>query len=149
MWLFLKNLVFIALVPGTVAGYVPWLLVRGKSFAQSVSTALAAAVFLVGLVIFLWCVWEFAVFGRGTPAPIDAPKKLVVRGPYRYVRNPMYLAVLTVILGWAILFHAVEVAIYGAGLAAAFHLFVTVYEEPKLEKTFGPAYEEYCSKVNR
>ncbi|MBI3044036.1 MAG: isoprenylcysteine carboxylmethyltransferase family protein [Betaproteobacteria bacterium] len=149
MWLLLKNLLFILLVPGTVAGYIPWLLVRNKTFIFSAWTPLAAAAFLAGVVIFLWCVWDFAVFGRGTPAPIDAPKKLVVRGLYQYVRNPMYVGVLTVILGWAILFKAVEVAVYGVSIAAAFHLFVVFYEEPRLEKTFGLEYDEYRSRVDR
>ena len=83
MLLFLKNLVFTLVVPGTVAGYVPWLIVRGQPIGSRGCLLASLALFTVGGTIYLWCVWDFASFGRGTPAPIDAPKKLVVRGLYR------------------------------------------------------------------
>lgn len=89
------------------------------------------------------------MFGRGTPAPIDAPKRLVVRGLYRYTRNPMYLGVLTVILGWAFLFPIGTLVIYGLVVAAGFHLFVMYCEEPHLKRTFGRDYEVYSIRVGR
>lgn len=95
------------------------------------------------------CVWDFARFGRGTPAPVDAPKRLVVRGLYRRVRNPMYLGVLLVVVGWALRLASQGLALYALGLGALFHLFVVCYEEPALRRSFGPAYEEYAARVGR
>ena len=91
MALLLKNLLFTVVVPGTVVIYVPLQIVEGRSPAGGFGLALAVPVLLLGAAIYAWCVWDFAMFGRGTPAPIDEPKKLVVRGLYRYTRNPMYV----------------------------------------------------------
>jgi len=149
MALFLKNLLFTVLVPGTVAVYVPLLISRGRAPADGFATSIALAVLAVGAGIYAWCVWDFATFGRGTPAPIDAPKKLVVRGLYRYTRNPMYVGVLTVILGWALLFRAGNLALYALAVGGCFHLFIVLYEERFLAREFGGDYDAYCSHVNR
>lgn len=149
MPLLLKNLLFTVLVPGTVAGYVPWLLTREDAFRWGAGAALALLLFATGGAIYSWCVWDFAAFGRGTPAPIDAPKSLVVRGLYRYTRNPMYLGVLTVILAWAVLFGEWRLLVYAACVGACFQLFVVFYEEPHLRRTFGDSYEEYRARVGR
>jgi protein-S-isoprenylcysteine O-methyltransferase Ste14 len=148
MWLLAKNLLFTVVVPGTVAVYVPLWLARGGS-ASAGSVAAAIPLFLVGGALYAWCVWDFARFGRGTPAPIDAPTRLVVRGPYRLVRNPMYVAVLTVILGWAVLFRSTALAAYALVVAALFHLFVLLYEEPRLRREFGREYDDYCARAGR
>jgi len=149
MSLFLKNLLFTVLVPGTVAGYLPWLIVRREVQVPSGWTFLAGAFFLVGGATYLWCVWHFANFGRGTPAPIDAPKKLVTRGLYGFIRNPMYVGVLMVILGWAALFQSSKVLTYAIGVGTFFHLFVVFYEEPHLASAFGTEYARYRSQVGR
>lgn len=149
MTLLLKNLFFTLLVPGTVAVYVPLLIARGRPPAAGPRLALALAVLALGAAIYAWCVWDFASFGRGTPAPVDAPKKLVVRGLYRYTRNPMYVGVLTVILGWAALFRAPDLALYALAVGTCFHLFVVLYEERHLRAEFGAQYEAYCSRVAR
>jgi protein-S-isoprenylcysteine O-methyltransferase Ste14 len=94
-------------------------------------------------------VWDFAVFGRGTPAPLNAPKKLVVRGLYRYTRNPIYVGVLTVLLGWAVMFRGMGLLIYAVCVAICFHLFVVLYEERHLQKEFGGEYADYRSRVSR
>ena len=99
--------------------------------------------------IYLWCVWDFATFGRGTPAPIDAPKCLVVRGLYRYTRNPTYVGVLSIVVAWAVMFQAVTVLGYAVCVAPCFHLFVVVYEEHHLALQFGDEYHEYCAHVGR
>ena len=104
---------------------------------------------VVGAGIYLWCVWDFATFGRGTPAPIDAPKRLVVRGLYRYLRNPMYVGVLTVIIGWCVFFGLSVLFAYFVAVAAMFHLFVLFYEEPTLHRRFGSEYDNYCRSVHR
>jgi protein-S-isoprenylcysteine O-methyltransferase Ste14 len=149
MLLLLKNLLFTVLVPGTVAGYLPWLITRDESFSWGAGTALALLLFVAGGAIYCWCVWDFATFGRGTPAPIDAPKSLVVRGLYRYTRNPMYVGVLAVILGWAVLFERVGLLLYAACVGACFQLFVVFYEEPHLKRAFGESYDEYSARVGR
>ncbi len=146
MLLFVKNLVFTLLVPATVAGYVPWRIARGQPAGNF---AIASIFFAIGVSIYLWCVWDFAAFGGGTPAPIDAPKRLVVRGLYRYTRNPMYIGVLLTIAGWAVLFSSWHIWFYAFCAGSTFHLVIVLYEEPHLHRVFGAAYEQYCSRVGR
>jgi len=149
MLLLLKNLLFTFLLPGTVGVYVPLLIASSRPPASGAGLGLAVAVLLLGGAIYTWCVWDFASFGRGTPAPIDPPKKLVVRGLYRYSRNPMYVGVLTVILGWAALFRAAELLAYALVVGSCFQLFTIFYEERYLAREFGSEYEEYCARVGR
>ena len=107
-------------------------------------------VFLIGgIALYCWCAWDFAVKGFGSPAPIDAPRTLVVAGPYRHVRNPMYLAVLIVIASQAISWRSFPTLIYLVFIACWFELFVIVYEEPHLRRVFGTQYENYSRSVNR
>jgi protein-S-isoprenylcysteine O-methyltransferase Ste14 len=147
MALFLKNLLFTLLVPGSVAFYIP-LLIASPTPADGLRW-LGLAPLAAGVAIYLWCAWDFATFGRGTPAPIDAPTRLVVRGLYRYVRNPMYVGVLSAIVGWALIFASAKLSLYAAAVWTAFHLFVVLYEEPDLRARFGADYERYCADVNR
>ena len=149
MTLFLKNLAFTFLVPGTVAGAVPLWIAQGRRPASGPALVLALVLLVLGGAIYAWCVWDFATFGRGTPAPIDAPKKLVVRGLYRYTRNPMYVGVLTVIVGQSVLFRTPSLLVYAGVVAACFHLFITGYEEPHLADAFGAEYDAYRSRVSR
>ncbi len=149
MVLFLKNLLFTVIVPGTVAVYAPLALATGGSTTSFAWFVVSVALFAVGGAIYLWCVWDFATFGRGTPAPIDAPKDLVIRGLYRYVRNPMYVGVLSAILGWSALFQAPGILLYAGCVGLCFHLFVVLYEEPHLRQTFGSSYDEYRARVGR
>ena len=149
MILFAKNLLFTLIVPGTVAVYLPFLLVQGLAAGCNGILAAALALFAAGGAIYAWCVWDFASFGRGTPAPIDAPKKLVVRGLYRYSRNPMYLGVLTVILGWAVLYRSPTLVLYALVVGSGFQLFIVLYEERHLLREFGSEYEAYCAGVSR
>lgn len=102
-----------------------------------------------GSVVLLWCVRDFLVRGGGTLAPWDPPVALVREGPYRFSRNPMYVAVLTMIAGWAIVFRSSALAIYGIALAVAFHLRVIWGEEPYLAATHGEAWTQYRSRVPR
>jgi protein-S-isoprenylcysteine O-methyltransferase Ste14 len=110
---------------------------------------IGVSLLVLGAAIYAWCVWDFATFGRGTPAPIDAPKRLVVRGLYHHTRNPMYVGVLSVTLGWAVLFQSPPILLYAAALWIGFHTFVVLYEEPHLLSVFGREYEDYCSAVGR
>lgn len=152
-WRLLKTLIFTVLVPGTVAGWLPqWLLEEQRRaiphplhFSQWIGLAPLA----LGTAIYLWCAWDFALKGFGTPAPIDAPRKLVNNGPYRYVRNPMYVGVLLVILGQAIFYGSRIVFVYMIGIGALFQMFVAYYEEPELRRQFGAQYEEYSRQAGR
>lgn len=153
MWLLLKNLLFTVLAPGTVTGLVPyWLVATGfvtMPAAWGPSQLLALVPAALGVAIYLWCLWDFAVFGRGTPAPVDPPKRLVARGLYRYVRNPMYVGVLTVLAGEAAFFQSWRLLLYAAAIFLMFHLFTVIYEEPKLLQLFGDSYERYRRRTNR
>ncbi|HMD99965.1 MAG TPA: isoprenylcysteine carboxylmethyltransferase family protein [Terriglobia bacterium] len=146
----IKTLIFTLLVPGTVTVYVPYrLLDRVPRPASWVALAAGLCLSVPGLGVYLRCAWEFVKDGRGTPAPIDAPKKLVVSGLNRFVRNPMYVGVASMVLGESIMFGSRVLLIYAAGLAVMFNLFVMFYEEPTLRKKFGANYDEYCRRVPR
>jgi len=147
--LLLKNLLFTVVVPGTVAVYGPLMLVRDLPPAPLVWRIASLPFFLVGPSIYAWCVWDFATFGRGTPAPIDAPKQLVVRGLYRYTRNPMYVGVLITIFGWLVRYRSLTLVWYAAAVGICFHTFIVLYEEPHLQRVFGPAYTAYRAAVGR
>jgi protein-S-isoprenylcysteine O-methyltransferase Ste14 len=153
MLLLLKNVLFTILVPGMVAVYVPLRIIArpasGLTFEWRPYQIVALLPLTLGGAIYFWCLWDFAVSGRGTPAPIDAPKRLVVRGLYRYVRNPMYVGVLLVVAGWAMYLRSTAVLIYGGFLWIAFQLFVVLVEEPSLEKKFGQNYQDYRRTVHR
>jgi protein-S-isoprenylcysteine O-methyltransferase Ste14 len=103
----------------------------------------------VGAAGLLWCIWDFFAAGRGTISPIDPPRHLVVRGLYRYVRNPMCVAVVTVLIGEAIFFLSVPVLIEAGIFLIAANLFVRCYEEPALRRKFGEWYQEYLQTVGR
>ena len=147
--LILKNLLFTLLVPGTVGVYLPLILSSSRSAASGFLFGLAILLFAIGGSIYGWCVFDFASFGRGTPLPLDAPRKLVRRGLYRYSRNPMYVGVLTVIFGWAALYKNPWLLVYGAAIALSFYSFVVFFEEPILSKRFGSDYEQYRAEVAR
>ena len=147
--LLLKNLLFTLVVPASVGFYVPLQLARGSPSGSGVLMPLAWAFFAFASGMYLWSVWNFAARGRGTPLPLDAPKNLVIQGPYRYTRNPMYVGLLSALLGWLLLFQTAVLAVYlFAGLVAV-NLFVIGYEEPHLRQVFGEEYETYRARVPR
>jgi protein-S-isoprenylcysteine O-methyltransferase Ste14 len=148
----LRSLLFTFLVPGTVGGYLPWSILHATGATLAGSPAwrwLGLIPLSLGLAIYVWCVADFAMVGRGTPAPIDPPKELVVRGLYRVTRNPMYLGVLSVIAGESWLFGSAPLAFYTFVVFACFHCFVIGYEEPTLRRSFEGAYQRYCAAVPR
>jgi protein-S-isoprenylcysteine O-methyltransferase Ste14 len=148
-----KTLIFIILVPGTVTVLVPYFLLRnqapGGPSLHSPLGYLGLVIMALGASVSLWCAWDFAIKGHGTPAPIDPPKELLVGGLYRYVRNPMYLGVLLILWGEALVFGSPTLLFYSLILLAAFHLFVLLYEEPTLTNKFGEPYRRYCREVPR
>jgi protein-S-isoprenylcysteine O-methyltransferase Ste14 len=147
----LNTLLFTVFVPGTVAGLIPWLLRAGRvAHPTRFDLALGAMATVFGLAIYLHTAfWGFALHGRGTPAPIAPTKRLVIEGLHRHVRNPMYLGVLLIILGQAILFRSVATAVYAAAFWLVAHVFVLFYEEPTLSKQFGAEYDAYRAQVPR
>jgi protein-S-isoprenylcysteine O-methyltransferase Ste14 len=147
----LKTVVFTVLVPGTVAGIVPWLLRETSAVEVGGGQCWAAfTVVALGIAIYLHTAfWGLAVIGGGTPAPIAPTKTLVVQGLHRFVRNPMYIGVLLIIAGQAWLFWSRSLCLYAALLWLAFHLFVVTYEEPILRKQFGEGYDRYRASVPR
>ena len=149
MKLFLKVALFTIVMPGTFAGLLPVLIVGDRSVAGGATLVPACGLFALGLVFYFRSAWDFAVFGSGTPAPIDAPKRLVTRGFYRYTRNPMYVASLLVVIGWATLFGAAVLVAYAFLLFVVFSLFIRLYEEPRLAREFGEEYAAYVSQVGR
>jgi protein-S-isoprenylcysteine O-methyltransferase Ste14 len=126
------------MVPAVLGGFDPW---RASGFWQG------SAVMLLGAVLLLCCVRDFYISGKGTLAPWDPPKRLVVVGLYRYVRNPMYVGVLTLVAGWAIVFASPLLVIYALFLAISFHIQVIVQEEPWLRSQFGNDWSTYCANV--
>jgi protein-S-isoprenylcysteine O-methyltransferase Ste14 len=140
-----------AALPGSLAIVVPWILARGGrwSFEPGALRGLGAVTAALGLAGLVWCIVNFAREGRGTLAPVDPPRFVVRGGLYRYVRNPMYLCVLTLVLGEALAYGSGAVAAYALVVALGFHLFVVLYEEPTLRATFGADYEDYVRRVPR
>ena len=152
VWLTVRSSLWTILVPGLFAGYVPWRFF-GLREAQLEGFLLVPLLgFLciaLGAALLLACIFEFARSGRGTLSPLDPPRRLVVRGLYRYVRNPMYLSVTILVLGEVLLTHSGALALYWAIWFVAVNLFVIGYEEPTLRRSFGAEYEAYTQRVGR
>jgi len=148
-----KVFIFTVLAPGSATVLAPYLIL--SLFDPSLPFEIgflrrAGWIFIfLGAFFYFWTVWDFAVAGRGTPAPMDPPKKLVVRGLYRCVRNPMYVAVVSILFGETLVFSSPLLLVYTFLVFLSFHLFVVGYEEPKLRNTFGDAYKAYCDSVPR
>jgi protein-S-isoprenylcysteine O-methyltransferase Ste14 len=141
--------VFFALAPGVVAGLLPWSITRWR-VADPLPwavRALGVALLVTGGLVLISAFARFVTEGLGTPAPVAPTERLVVGGLYRYVRNPMYLAVLAAIVGQALILGRAALVVYGAVVAVAFVAFVRLYEEPTLQATFGDAYETYRRAV--
>jgi protein-S-isoprenylcysteine O-methyltransferase Ste14 len=151
--LIVKAVFFTLLMPGMVTILVPYLIL-GSSVIEtwpelSTICILASFIAVIGGAILMHCIWGFAFYGRGTLAPINPPEILVIRGLYRYTRNPMYLSVLSVVAAESLFFENSTLLIYMAIVFLSFHLFVHLYEEPHLRNQFGRHYLDYCRVVPR
>jgi protein-S-isoprenylcysteine O-methyltransferase Ste14 len=146
-----NTLLFTILVPATVAGWIPRTLRGNAPLTSDVALRwLSFALIAIGIAIYLHTAfWGFALRGLGTPAPIAPPSKLVAEGLHRYVRNPMYLGVLMIVIGQAVLYRSMALVEYAAAIWLAAHLFVLLYEEPILQRKFGEEYREYRRRVPR
>ena len=147
----LGSAVFFIVAPCVVAGVVPWLLTRWEFGPPWPASALIAVIGVLitvaGAAVLVNAFVRFAREGRGTPAPVAPTEELVITGPYRWVRNPMYLAVVAAIIGQALLLRQVSLLIYAGVVAAAFLTFVKLYEERVLSERFGEAYRRYRAAV--
>ncbi|MGH9581035.1 MAG: methyltransferase family protein [Terriglobales bacterium] len=140
-----------------VAIYVPWFQLRPAGAVLdperfSIAQWAGVPIALAGFLLALYCAWAFAFHGLGTPAPFDPPRKLVIRGPYRWVRNPMYVGMGAFLAGQALTFPAPwrhATFYYLLGVMVAVSLFVLFYEEPTLRRLFRAEYAEYCRKTPR
>ena len=146
--LFVRALLAFLVLPGMVAGVIPALIAATDTGVHA-NHPIGLTMLAVGLVLLLWCVRDFYVAGKGTLAPWAPPKHLVVVGLYRFVRNPMYIAVLTIVLGWSVVFGSVWLAVYWIALAVGFHLRVVLYEEPRLRQQFGRQWDTYAAATAR
>jgi protein-S-isoprenylcysteine O-methyltransferase Ste14 len=144
--------VFFLLAPGVVVGLIPWRLTEGWQLREPLPywmpmRVLGGVLLAAGVIALVGAFVRFVVEGLGTPAPVAAPERLVVGGMYRFVRNPMYLAVLAAIVGQALLLGRLVLLLYAAGAWVAVAAFVRYYEEPTLTRRFGEDYEAYRRAV--
>jgi protein-S-isoprenylcysteine O-methyltransferase Ste14 len=148
----LGSAVFFVAAPGTVAGLVPWL-ITGWQLQKPISAvavariAVGAVILVAAVIVLVRAFARFVVEGRGTPAPIGPTDRLVVGGDYRFVRNPMYLAVVSAVFGQALIFGSVTLLLYATVVWAVMAAFVRWYEEPWLRERYGPDYDRYCAAV--
>lgn len=145
--------IFLVVAPGTMAGLIPLALTQYRIAPPLLGVEpvrwLGIALLALGAVLVLETFLRFALQGRGTPAPVYPTKTFVVTGSYRFVRNPMYAGVLSLILGQALFFGSIATLVYGALFWLVVHLFVLGYEEPTLQSTFGEQYDRYRANVRR
>jgi len=152
MSIYLRSLLWTILCPGTVTLLLPWALLSGM---EPVGDGWAGGrwpggfLILAGGGVLFWCIYSFARHGKGTLSPVDPARRLVVSGLYRYTRNPMYVGVMAVLLGEALLFGSLILLSYAGLVFLVFNVFIRLYEEPYLRKQFGEEYNRYCEQVRR
>jgi protein-S-isoprenylcysteine O-methyltransferase Ste14 len=153
MFVLVRAVTYAALFIGFLLVYLP---ARFLSWSGVVAPTTTGAPQIAGMIIVtigtaiaLWCVFTFVFIGKGTPAPFDPPRRLVIRGPYRFVRNPMYIGAGLALLGAALFYQSLPLLGYTGLFFLATHLFVVLYEEPTLRRTFGDEYEAYFRRGRR
>ena len=153
MFVIFRAIVYATLFIGFLLIYLP---ARVLETAGIVRPSQIAALEIAGIIagsigaaLALWCISTFATIGKGTPAPFDPPRRLVIRGPYRFVRNPMYIGAALALAGAALCYKSASLLAYAVAFLLLCHLFVLAYEEPTLRRIFGADYEAYCRRVSR
>ena len=136
---------FLVFIPGRILGRVG----IEPTDVMGVPEIAGMVIVVLGVALALGCAATFAVIGKGTPAPFDPPRRLVIAGPYRYVRNPMYIGAGLALLGAAAFYRSLALALYAGAFLVITHLFVLLYEEPHLRRVFGQSYEDYLRTVHR
>ena len=153
MFVLVRTITYATLFIGFVLIYLPARLLAWSGIVRPAGLGwpqiVGAVICAIGALIALACVGAFAFIGKGTPAPFDPPRRLVIRGPYRFVRNPMYYGAALALAGAALFFQSALLFAFVAGFLLVTHLFVVIYEEPILRRSFGPEYEAYCERVHR
>lgn len=153
MFVLIRAVTYAALFISLVLIYVPGRLLSWSGIVRPEAIEapqIAGMVFgAAGAMVALWCVFAFAFVGKGTPAPFDPPRRLVIRGPYRFVRNPMYIGAGLALASAALFYESLPLLCYTGAFFLVTHVFVVWYEEPTLRRTFGQEYEAYCLRVRR
>ena len=146
-----KSVIFFLLVAILIQGLVPAYFLKANTplVDPGLWRWLAIPLWLAGWPALVWCFWSFTIHGNGTPNPLDPPRQLVVTGLYRYVRNPIYIAAIANLVGWAFWSPSLPMLLMPVIGFIASYLFVVFYEEPHLRRTFKAAYEQYCQTVPR
>jgi protein-S-isoprenylcysteine O-methyltransferase Ste14 len=147
--LFARAMIAFLVMPGMVALAVPWWVGMRKLASDGVFHPVGLLPLVAGFALLLWCVYDFYASGKGTLAPWSPPKHLVIQGPYRYTRNPMYVGVLLMLAGWALTFWSTTLAIYTGIMMLGFQLRVVYGEEPWLARMHGAQWAEYRARVPR
>jgi protein-S-isoprenylcysteine O-methyltransferase Ste14 len=153
MSVLIRAVTYAALFIGFVLVYLPARFLSWSGIVAPASTGapqVAGMIMVaIGTAIALWCVLTFVFIGKGTPAPFDPPRKLVIRGPYRFVRNPMYIGAGMTLAGAALYYESLSIFIYTCLFFLITHLFVVLYEEPTLRRTFGDEWSEWDERHRR
>ena len=153
MWVLVRAVVYASLFIGFLLVYLPARVLARSGITPVLTTGAGQIAGLIvagaGAAVALWCIFTFVFLGQGTPAPFDPPRRLVIRGPYRFVRNPMYVGAGLALAGAALSYQSLPLLGYAGLFLLVMHLFVMVHEEPALRRTFGQEYEAYCAKVGR
>ena len=153
MFVLVRTITYAALFIGLVLIYVPARVLSWSGIVRPAAIEVPQVAGMVigagGAAVALWCIFTFASIGRGTPAPFDPPRRLVIQGPYRFVRNPMYIGAGLALASAALFYESLPLLGYSCLFFLVTHLFVVWYEEPTLRQTFGQQYETYCGKVRR
>jgi protein-S-isoprenylcysteine O-methyltransferase Ste14 len=152
IWLAVRSSLWTILLPGFFAGYVPWRYFGlNRVQLDVINAGHVFGLFCVafGAALLGACIFEFARTGQGTLSPVDPPRRLVIRGLYRYVRNPMYLSVTIIVLGEVLVTRSLALFVYWVLWFLGANLFVIGYEEPTLRQDFGASYDEYSRRVGR
>jgi protein-S-isoprenylcysteine O-methyltransferase Ste14 len=153
IFVLVRAVTYAALFIGFVLVYLPGRFLSWSGIVAPVTTGVpqvaGMSMIAIGTAIALWCVFTFVFVGKGTPAPFDPPRKLVVRGPYRFVRSPRYIGAGMTLAGAALYYESLSILIYTGLFFLMTHMFVVLYEEPTLRRTFGSDYEAYFRRVRR
>ncbi len=153
MFVLVRAITYAVLFIGLVLIYLPARVLSWSGIARPAQIAVpqvaGMAIGAAGAVVALWCILAFVAIGKGTQAPFDPPRRLVIRGPYRFVRNPMYIGAGLALAGAALFYQSLPLLGYAGFFFLATHLFVVRSEEPTLRRTFGQEYEAYCRQTRR
>jgi protein-S-isoprenylcysteine O-methyltransferase Ste14 len=153
MFVIARSITYATLFVGLIFIYLPGRVLIAAGVSRPPAThwpqMIGVAVTSLGAALALWCVSALVRIGKGTPAPFDPPRRLVIQGPYRFVRNPMYLGAGLAMTGVSLFYGSLGLLAYGCGFLLFAHCFVVFYEEPTLRRSFGLEYKAYCQRVRR